>query len=282
LIEKIHHPDDRLQREHRVLQVHFLQRRYRMKFVTNRRWLAVMTLTAVSVMVGVCLRLSVAAPPQGESDPFQTDPTAEGSAVPGAQQGAALSGALYSTPASSPKAAADQPAQGNRALGMPARLPGPGLGVPNDPGYRFALDDPHLGPLVERQTLVAQDADTRRLIAAYHQTEDENERARIVKELPILVAKQFDARQQVREQELRQLEGQLRKLQELHLRRAKQRDQIVEERVRQLLRDADGLGWGSDEEQPAGYNFNAFGPPGGLVPNPSRSTPLGGKTEIGP
>ena len=50
-----------------------------------------------------------------------------------------------------------------------------------------------------------------------------------------------------------QLGEQLRNLQEQHQRRAEQRDQIVEERVRQLLRDADGLGWGSHEDRPANF-----------------------------
>jgi len=103
----------------------------------------------------------------------------------------------------------------------------------------------------ERQALAAQDATTSALIAAYRQTQDEDEKARIVKALPGVVATEFDARQEIRERELKQLEEQLRKLQELHQRRAKQRDQIVEERVRQLLRDADGLGWGSEDEQAA-------------------------------
>jgi hypothetical protein len=63
-----------------------------------------------------------------------------------------------------------------------------------------------------------------------------------------LVAKQFDVRQEARQGELKQLEEQLRKLQELRVRRGAQKEQIVEDRVRQLLRDADGLGWGADNE----------------------------------
>lgn len=101
---------------------------------------------------------------------------------------------------------------------------------------------------------VSFDDETREVIEAYRRTDDEAEKARIAKALPELVGKEFDARQKIREHELKQLEEQLRKLQELHQRRAKQRDQIVEERVRQLLRDADGLGWGSDEDRPADFS----------------------------
>jgi len=106
-----------------------------------------------------------------------------------------------------------------------------------------------------------QDAEVRKLVTEYHATQDENRRARIEKELPALIAKEFDARQEAREQELKQLKEQLQKLQELHVKRSKQKEQIVEERVRQLLRDAEGLGWGSDSEMPMGLSIDpAVGP----------------------
>lgn len=98
------------------------------------------------------------------------------------------------------------------------------------------------------QVLADTDAEIGTVIEAYRQHDGQDEKAQIAKALSDIVGKQFDARQLVREGELKQLEQQLHKLQELHQRRAKQRDQIIEERVRQLLRDADGLGWGSDDE----------------------------------
>ena len=65
-------------------------------------------------------------------------------------------------------------------------------------------------------------------------------------ELTKVVSDQFDLRQESRERELKELEEHVRKLRELHQRRAKEKDQIVRDRVRQLLRDVDGLGWGDD------------------------------------
>ena len=43
-------------------------------------------------------------------------------------------------------------------------------------------------------------------------------------------------RQQTRERELKELEEHVRKLRELHQRRAREKDQIVRDRVRQLPR----------------------------------------------
>lgn len=91
-----------------------------------------------------------------------------------------------------------------------------------------------------------RDAQTRKLLSDYSQSDDEKQRAKILDELAKLVAEQFDARQEVRETELKDLEEKVRKLRELQQRRAKEKDQIVRDRVRQLLRDVDGLGWGDE------------------------------------
>jgi len=61
-----------------------------------------------------------------------------------------------------------------------------------------------------------------------------------------VVSAHFDIRQELREKELKELEEKVKKLRELHLRRAKEKEQITRDHVRQLLRDVDGLGWGDD------------------------------------
>jgi hypothetical protein len=91
-----------------------------------------------------------------------------------------------------------------------------------------------------------RESETRKLLSDYSQTDDEKERAKVIDELTKVVAGQFDIRQEVRERELKELEEQVRKLRELHQRRAKEKEQIIRDRVRQLLRDVDGLGWGGD------------------------------------
>ena len=91
---------------------------------------------------------------------------------------------------------------------------------------------------------------TLKLLSDYSQSEDEKQRAKILDDLTKVVSEHFDVRREVREREAKDLEEQVRKLRELQQRRAKEKDQIVRDRVRQLLRDVDGLGWG-DEGSPS-------------------------------
>ena len=100
----------------------------------------------------------------------------------------------------------------------------------------------------EQEALAEQENETQRLVSEYRQTEDEKERGWIAGELNKAIAKHFDIRQETRERELKQLEAQVRRLRELHDKRTKEKGQIVQDRVRQLLRDADGLGWGTDSD----------------------------------
>lgn len=108
----------------------------------------------------------------------------------------------------------------------------------------------------EQEAIAEQENETRRLLDEYAQTEDEKERAWVAGELTKAVAKQFDLRQEARDRELKQLEDQVRRLRELHQKREKQKEQIVQDRVRQLLNDVDGLGWGVEEGGPASGGYN--------------------------
>jgi hypothetical protein len=57
------------------------------------------------------------------------------------------------------------------------------------------------------------------------------------------LAKQFDDRQKRHEKELEALEGQVKKLKEMVSKRQENKKEIIEERTRQLEREAKGLGW---------------------------------------
>jgi len=108
--------------------------------------------------------------------------------------------------------------------------------------------EPDAALQAEQEALAEQENETQRLVSEYRQTEDEKERGWIAGELSKAIAKHFDIRQETRERELKQLEAQVRRLRELHDKRTKEKGQIVQDRVRQLLRDADGLGWGTDSD----------------------------------
>jgi hypothetical protein len=74
----------------------------------------------------------------------------------------------------------------------------------------------------------------------------------VLTKLKSAVGEQFDGRQEAKAKELKALEEQLAKLKEIHTKRTQQRDQIVAERVQQILREAEGLGWGSDSSDATG------------------------------
>jgi hypothetical protein len=105
----------------------------------------------------------------------------------------------------------------------------------------------------------AQAAEIRKLAQSYTETEPESSKKEIASKISALVAKQFDSRQEAKQQELIKLEEQLAKLKELHGKRAKQKDRIVGDRVQQILLEADGLGWGTSENNSAWLN-PPFGP----------------------
>ncbi len=72
------------------------------------------------------------------------------------------------------------------------------------------------------------------------------EKESILAKLKSEVGQQFDRRQDAKGKELKALEEQLAKLKEIHSRRTQQRDQIIADRVQQIVRDVEGLGWGTD------------------------------------
>jgi hypothetical protein len=72
------------------------------------------------------------------------------------------------------------------------------------------------------------------------------------------VGQQFDMRQQMRERQLAALEEQVERLRKVHNDRADQRDRIVRDRVQQLIREAQGLGWGdAGEGEPFKMSWSA-------------------------
>jgi hypothetical protein len=111
------------------------------------------------------------------------------------------------------------------------------------------------GPKFERraadpETIKMMDLDRKlskqisELVAKYKSLTDEDERKRFYVDMKLRVEDQFTVRQGLREKELVELEEQVKRLRDLHEKRNAQKDQIIGDRVQQLLREADGLGWG--------------------------------------
>ena len=85
---------------------------------------------------------------------------------------------------------------------------------------------------------------TRTLLARYQTSSDQDEREQVSDELGKVITEHFEIRQKIRAHELEELNAQIRRLQALHDRREQDKSQIINDRLRQLLRDAEGLGWG--------------------------------------
>jgi hypothetical protein len=87
---------------------------------------------------------------------------------------------------------------------------------------------------------------TQRLIERWKTSKEAAEREKLETELRQLLKREFASRLAVHEREIKQLEEKIRQLRErLSLRKEKQ-EEIVEHRLQQILREAQGLGWGSE------------------------------------
>ena len=98
----------------------------------------------------------------------------------------------------------------------------------------------------ERQTLA--------LVQKYRSISDTGERQVLRNDLTAIVTDHFDLRQSSRQSELDELEKELKRLRSHHQRRRNQKDKIVADRVASLLREADGLGWGSSSSRRGGVS----------------------------
>lgn len=113
----------------------------------------------------------------------------------------------------------------------------------------------------------AEQAPQQDVLKKYGETADEAQRATLSQQLRQLVDQEFTDRQNSRQADLQRLEEQLNRLRAIHQRRENEREQIVNDRVQQLLRNADGVGWGDDSRHDSRPGWTpADSPPFGYAP----------------
>jgi hypothetical protein len=81
------------------------------------------------------------------------------------------------------------------------------------------------------------------LVERYASTEDAEQRSAIKAELAEHLTNHFSIQEQILDRELARVEARVKKLRELTQKRRDAQKTIIEQRLDQLLRDADGLGW---------------------------------------
>lgn len=135
-----------------------------------------------------------------------------------------------------------------------------------------------LAKLNARDAQLGQEADS--LVKQLAEASDDKRRDEIKDKLQTTLADQFDAQQKVRELEVARVEARVKKLRDVISKRNEARRSIIEKRLEQLTREADGLGWNSPTTGGPGYGTffipqvtNAYGPAPDLKPVPAYPAP---------
>ncbi len=117
------------------------------------------------------------------------------------------------------------------------------------------------------------------LASQYAEATDDAERQKIKAQLAELLGRQFELQQQIREDEVAQLESRVKKLRSVIEKRKEARQSIVNNRLEQLLRDAEGLGWSAAPSGGSPAFISVRGLPSPHVVTP---TPIAAPTKAAP
>ena len=133
--------------------------------------------------------------------------------------------------------------------------------------YGFNFDradgqDPEIRKLQNEEATLEREAAG--VVKEYIKTDNEAQRGKLKTKLSDVLAKEFDLQQKRREIELARLEAHMKKLRDMMNKRSTARRTIVEQRLDQLLREAEGLGWNAPAKTGPYLNFTA---PIDMIPN---------------
>ncbi|HEV3004419.1 MAG TPA: hypothetical protein VGX78_08145 [Pirellulales bacterium] len=101
--------------------------------------------------------------------------------------------------------------------------------------------DEALTELAQLDAKLAQEA--QQLIEQYAGATDDDGRAKLKDQLAQTIERQFEAQQKLRELEVSRIEARVKKLRNLIDKRNMAKRTIIDKRLDQLIRDAEGLGW---------------------------------------
>jgi hypothetical protein len=132
--------------------------------------------------------------------------------------------------------------------------------------YALGLDradgqDPEIRKLQNEEAALEREAAG--VVKEYIKTDNEAQRGTLKTKLSDVLAKEFDLQQKRRELELARLEAHMKKLRDMMNKRSTARRTIVEQRLDQLLREAEGLGWNAPAKTGGPYLTS----PVDMIPN---------------
>lgn len=107
-------------------------------------------------------------------------------------------------------------------------------------------ESPYVRALSQRVERRIDPRQTQKLIERWKNSNESAEREKLETELRALLRREFAARLAVHEREIKQLEEKVRQLRERVALRKEKQEEIVAHRLQQILRDAQGLGWGAE------------------------------------
>jgi hypothetical protein len=125
--------------------------------------------------------------------------------------------------------------------------------VPTGAGNRVWVYESSDGKLQQAGAQLSRESEE--FVSRYSEASDDEQRQKIKAQLAELVAKQFNLQQQIREDEVAQIEARVKKLRALIEKRKAAQQSIIENRLDQLLREAEGLGWTPPAERDQQIRF---------------------------
>jgi hypothetical protein len=87
------------------------------------------------------------------------------------------------------------------------------------------------------------DAEALKLARQINDAKTEDAKEKLREKMKDVLDKAFESRQKRHEKEIESLEAQVKKLKEMVAKRKDNKREIIDDRIKQLLRDAAGLGW---------------------------------------
>ncbi len=113
---------------------------------------------------------------------------------------------------------------------------GPGIQTVYGNGFQH-----YYANFTPEESQLSQQAD--QLARQLAEAKSDGDREKLKAQISEVLEKQFDQRQKRHEEEIKELEAQLKRLKDLVDKRQENRRQIITDRLNQIVRESQGLGW---------------------------------------